>query len=107
VDLIRTAIVRAAKVERHGWVNKDRHIFRFDLQANSWTPMPGAAKDVGIDKSGTVWIIGKDPVASGGYGIFKWTGSTWENTPGGAVCISVDDEGQPWVVAENHIHLYA
>jgi len=47
--------------------------------------------------NGTVWDVGTDPVG-GGYGIFRWTGSTWVQVPGGAVTIAVDSDGDPWVV---------
>jgi hypothetical protein len=65
------------------------------------TLRPGSANEVGAGASGSVWIVGTNPVA-GGFGIWHWTGTTWAAVPGGAVRIAVDPSGRPWVVTSLH-----
>lgn len=59
--------------------------------AAGWTPMPGAATDVGDG-----WAIGVDPVG-GDYGVWRWTGGNWQRMPGHAVRIG-GSSNQPLVV---------
>jgi subtilase family serine protease len=66
-----------------------------------WTPLAGFASDISVGASGQVWVIGTGP-RSGGYGIYRWTGSGWAAVPGGAVTIAVDPQGDPWVLNSNH-----
>jgi hypothetical protein len=65
----------------------------------TWSQRAGCATDIGIGTDGSVWIVGCSPV-NGGYGMFKWTGTTWQGdvTGGGATRIAVDSTGKPWIV---------
>jgi hypothetical protein len=67
------------------------------LNKTCWNQLPGLARDIGVGANGAVWVIGTNAV-SGGYGIYRWTGSNWQNVPGGAVRIDVAPNGTPWVV---------
>ena len=69
--------------------------------AQTWTPVPGAATDVGVSAKDAVWIIGIEPVA-GGYSIYRWSGTAWEKVPGGAVRIAVAPDGTPWIVNDSN-----
>jgi hypothetical protein len=62
-----------------------------------WEVMPGLATDIDVGADGSVWVLGVGPVA-GGFGIYRWTGTTWINVPGGATRIAVGPTGVPWVV---------
>ncbi len=62
--------------------------------------LPGAANAIAIGGN-TAWVLGTSAV-SGGYGIYKWTGSAWAAVPGGAVKIAVGPDGNPWVVNSAH-----
>ncbi len=64
---------------------------------SEWRLLPGLARDIGVGKDGSVWIIGTDR-QSGGYGIYRWIGSSWRKVPGAALRIAVDPQGAPWVV---------
>ena len=73
---------------------------------DQWIPRPGLAHDIGVGADGSVWVIGTNPVYSGGtgqhpiteFGIHKWTESTWEPVDGAGRRIAVDQNGNPWVV---------
>jgi hypothetical protein len=65
------------------------------------TPQQGAAIDIATGANGSVWAVGTKPVA-GGYGIWRWTGSSWASVPGGAITIAVDPNGNPWVANSAH-----
>jgi murein DD-endopeptidase MepM/ murein hydrolase activator NlpD len=62
-----------------------------------WQGVGGRAKDISAGADGSLWVIGDNPVA-GGYGIYKWAGSTWEPVAGGATKIAVNPQGKPWLV---------
>ena len=47
-------------------------------------------------------VVGGSPVA-GGYGIWKWTGSSWALADGGALRIAVDPIGNPWTVDSSNV----
>jgi hypothetical protein len=68
---------------------------RYDVTTN----LPGSAKDIGAGADGSVWIVGTTPT-TGGFNIFKLSGSTWvpDSAGGGAVRIAVQPNGVPWVV---------
>lgn len=76
-------------------VNSNGHIFQ--RVNENWQLRPGLAKDIAIGHDNSVWVIGMNPVP-GGYGIYRWTGSTWQNIDGGAVRVAVNNSGAPWVV---------
>jgi hypothetical protein len=69
----------------------------YTFVAPFFTLRPGLGVDVGVGADGSVWVVGTNPVP-GGYGIYRWTGSTWATVPGGAVRIAVDPSGNSWVV---------
>ena len=54
-----------------------------------WEKMPGAAKDVAVDRFGTAWVIGNNP-AVGGFGVHRWNATTndWDQASGGGVKIA-------------------
>lgn len=54
------------------------------------------ARDVDA-KNGVVWAIGTNSVP-GGYGIYKFNGSSWTQIDGGATRIAVDQTGNPWII---------
>lgn len=56
----------------------------------------GQARDIDA-KNGVVWIIGTNAVP-GGYGIYKFNGSSWMQIDGGATRIAVDNSGNPWII---------
>jgi hypothetical protein len=65
---------------------------------------PGLAQDVGVGADGSVWIIGRTPVA-GGFNIAQLVRNEaggWSEVKigGGAVRVAVDPQGSPWVVNE-------
>ncbi len=69
----------------------------FHWGAGGFSPFPGSATDVAAGADGAVWVIGANPM-SGGFGIFRGTGTGWAEVPGGAVRVAVDPNGFPWVV---------
>ncbi len=73
----------------------------FTLSVLIFTHRPGAATDVGVGADGVVWAIGTNAVP-GGYGIYRWNGSSWVDQPGGATAIAVDPQGDPWVANSAH-----
>jgi hypothetical protein len=64
---------------------------------NNWTGIEAPfARDIGANAK-AVWIIAGSE-ETGGYGIYRWSGSGWEKVPGSAVRIGVGPSGEPWVV---------
>jgi Glycosyl hydrolases family 43 len=63
--------------------------------------LPGSANNIAMGASGSLWVVGTNPVR-GGYGIYHWTSSGWAVAPGGAVAIAVGPDGSPWVVNSAH-----
>ena len=61
--------------------------------AQNWTGVPGSATDIGVGADGTVWNIGTI-AEGGGYGIFKYNGTSFTKVPGGAVRCAVDPQGK-------------
>jgi hypothetical protein len=61
------------------------------------TLLPGSANNIATGATGSLWVVGTNPVR-GGYGIYHWTGSGWAVVPGGGVAIAVGPDGSPWVV---------
>ena len=85
---------RLRRLHRPGRNVRDEH-HRYPLGK-----LVGAANDIDVGPDGSVWVIGTGAVP-GGFGIFRWTGSTWENVPGGAARIAVGPGGVPWVTNSN------
>lgn len=76
------------------------------LAAGSWRKIPGLAKQVAVGADGSVWALGNDWEAPGGYGVYKWTGGTlgnpWVKQPyAAATHIDVGPDGNPWAVASD------
>jgi hypothetical protein len=64
----------------------------------AWMQYPGYATDISVGWNGSVWIVGTNQVP-GGYGIYRWGGTSWLPQPGGAVKVAVDPSGNhPWVI---------
>ena len=92
------AVAVAVDKGGNGWVVNDvGAIVKFDRNTLSMTVMPGRARDIGAGNDGSVWIIGTNKTP-GGYGIYRWNGSSWGTVPGGAVAVAVDQGGNGWVV---------
>ena len=66
-----------------------------------FTRVSGAATSIGEGADGAIWVTGTNPV-SGGYGIYRWTGTGWAGIPGGATAIAVGPDGNPWVINSSH-----
>jgi hypothetical protein len=65
---------------------------------------PGLATDVAVGANGSVWAVSANPV-SGGYRLWRWTGTAWAPVRGGGIRIAVDPSGNPWMVNSLH-HIY-
>ena len=65
-------------------------------KAASFVPVFGAARDIGAGANGSVWAIGTNP-EPGGFGIYRFNGTSFDQVPGGAVRIAVDPSGNAWV----------
>jgi hypothetical protein len=77
------------------------------MKMPTWKYLPGQlARDIGVGPTGSVWIIGDQPVGAGTDGVVlqmvpNLDGSTSFLPPpdgGGGVRIAVDDQGHPWLV---------
>jgi hypothetical protein len=78
------------------WLLNDAgRIFR--RNGDKWIQLPGAAKDIGIGKDGSVWVIGMLEV-NGGFSVHKWNGVYWDKIDGGGIRIAVDPDGNPWII---------
>ncbi|GJM12153.1 MAG: hypothetical protein DHS20C12_05560 [Pseudohongiella sp.] len=66
-----------------------------------WQRLPGDATDLGVGADGSAWAIGTDE-RSGGFGIYRWAGSSWQRVDGGAIRIDVGPDGNPWIVNDSH-----
>lgn len=63
-----------------------------------WTPIPGLARDIGVDALGNAWIVSLTEKSPGGYAIYQRSGSNWKKIDGGAVKIAVAPGGDVWIV---------
>jgi hypothetical protein len=72
----------------------------FKWESSKLKAIPGLATDIGISRTGEIWIIGKKRIGPNGYNIFKWClmKKRWILYPGIGYRISVDRYGNPWVV---------
>ena len=67
--------------------------------SGSWQLLAGStAKDIGVGRDGSAWIIGTNALGGGDFGIKKWNGSGWTASDGGGVRIAVGPTGVPWIV---------
>jgi hypothetical protein len=80
-------------------VNEYGGIYAWNDATQAFVQKPGAAREIGVGKNGSVWVIGTNAVP-GGYGIYRWKDAeqTFESIPGGAVAIDVDPDGNAWVI---------
>lgn len=68
----------------------------------SWSDFGGCATDIAQKPNGhqtdDLWVVGCTAV-SGGYKIYKWTGTSWTATAQavGGMRIAVDTSGRPWI----------
>jgi Tetrapyrrole (Corrin/Porphyrin) Methylases len=67
----------------------------------TWVQLPGKGRDIGAGANGAVWVIGTN-VTTGGFGIFRWNGTSWDQVEGGGVRIAVDPNGVPWIVNDRN-----
>ncbi|NIJ55512.1 M57 family metalloprotease [Dyadobacter arcticus] len=86
---------------RHDWVaftSGDVKAVQTLYPAGDWVQFPGSATDFAVSANGrNGYAIGQDAMP-GGYGIYKWSGSSWDRLPGAAAKVAVTPEGVPWVV---------
>jgi hypothetical protein len=98
------------------WVNTGNgNIYRYTTNSPStgtWSPLPGAARDIGIGAGNFAWAIGTSPDPSGNeWSIYSWNEqpagpgnkpapelAVWRTLPGAARVIAVGPKGDPWVV---------
>jgi Peptidase family C25/Tectonin domain len=79
------------------------------LARSVWfAPLRGAALDVAVSADGTSWVIGSNPVGTGGdFGVHKFTNGQWQTVTGGGVRIAAAPDGKPWIVnAKREIFRY-
>ncbi len=79
------------------FTGEDRTSLQAVYGGGYWETLPGLATDIGVGADGTAYITGSQAV-SGGYGIYRWSGSNWVLQNGGAVRVDVSPQGTPWVV---------
>ena len=72
-------------------------LLAFQASAQTWQLLDGAAKDIGVGKDGSAWVIGTAAVP-GGFEIYRRGPSSWPRVAGGAVRIAVEPSGNAWVV---------
>jgi hypothetical protein len=72
-------------------VNSRNEIWRWT--GSEWNMLPGAAKDIGGNGNGAVWVIGMDSAP------YRWDsdGQTWVKGSGAGVSIAVGPDGNPWM----------
>jgi Tectonin domain len=66
---------------------------------NSWQQVSGCAKDIGVGRNNSVWILGCTSVGDRGFPIYSWNGSKWEQFPGAATRVAVEPSGTPWAIS--------
>jgi hypothetical protein len=96
--------VKVAGNESVGWMINDQHkIFRWSgINNQGWVEMPGSANDICVGADGSVFIIGTN-VRVGGYGIYKWNGSSWiQYSSGAGIKVAGDAQGNPWVITSDN-----
>jgi len=69
------------------------------------TVVHGKALDVGVGADGSVYVVGDDSVAMGGYGIYKVDscGCRHRLPDVGAIRVAVSPQGIPWVVTQSNL----
>lgn len=84
--------------QNNAWIVDDKGaVQRHD--GAKWVPVAGiTASDIGVGAEGSVWAVGSQPFDAGGFGIYRYTGTSWTQMPGAAVRIDVDPKGAAWVV---------
>lgn len=83
------------------WVVNDQGTI-FKHNGSGWDTHAGQkATDIAVGADGTVWVIG-NIAETGGYGLYKKSGTSWTKVSGGALRIAVDPQGNPWVVNSNN-----
>lgn len=79
--------------------NYDGSFYYFN--GEGFSRVSGTVNDVGIGKTGPIWVIGNTRTG-GGWRIFYRNGSSWSMIPnGGATRIDVASNGRPWVVNDS------
>ncbi|HEY9004370.1 MAG TPA: tectonin domain-containing protein [Mucilaginibacter sp.] len=71
----------------------------------SVTVVQGKATDVGVGADGTVYVVGDDSVATGGYAIYRVDscGCRHRLVDVGAIRVAVSPQGIPWVVTKSNL----
>jgi hypothetical protein len=82
----------------NAWViNSYGQLFKY-TSVGTWVAQSKKARDVGCGEDGSVWIVSTESAPSGGYLLYKLSGTSWVLQSGAGVSISVDGRGKPWVV---------
>jgi tyrosinase len=104
LPMVGSSVRIAVSPEGIPWVvNASGDVYRWDGKV--FQPQPGvAAKDIGVGRNGTAWVIGSNKTP-GGYDIYRWDadGKPWLRVVGGALRIAVSPRGTPWVVNDSGI----
>lgn len=65
--------------------------------AYQWERVSGQAKDIAAGGDGSVWIIGMG-TTSGGFNVYRWSGSSWTKLDGGGTSVAAGGNGVPYLV---------
>lgn len=92
------AVRLAVDPQGNAWIVDDKGaVQRHD--GSKWVAVAGIhASDIGVGADGSVWAVGSQPFDAGGFGIYRYTGTSWTQMPGAAVRIDVDPKGNAWIV---------
>lgn len=99
-NLVSGVAATRIAVEPNGnpWiVGGDGKIFK--RTDNSWQQVPGCAKDIGVGRNGSVWILGCTSAGANSFPIYSLNGSKWNQFPGAATRIAVEPSGTPWAIS--------
>jgi len=76
-------------------INSAGSIYCQQTANGGWKQLPGQAKSIACNKSGSLWVIGLDSSP------YHWNGKGWDKVDGSAVRIAVDPSGNPWVINDS------
>ena len=73
-------------------INSAGNIYIQQTANGGWKQLPGLAKAITCNSSGSLWIVGTDSSP------YHWNGTGWDKVDGSAARIAVDLGGNPWVI---------
>jgi len=88
-----TRIAAGPGTDTQPWVvNSSNNIFHRNSNG-SFTQLPGAGSDIGVDLTDTPWVIGTNTV-TGGFEVYHFVGGIWQGDPNvGAVALTGGNQG--------------